>query len=79
MVPAKLETETERNIQRGAMLLMQGWRAFVRNPHAHEERPTDKEYMVHALMLMSFLARILDGATPTQPQQEAGGVAAAAA
>jgi hypothetical protein len=70
IVPAVLESETGRNIQRGAMLLMQGWRAFIRNPHAHEERPTDKEYMVHALMLMSFLARILDAARPIQPEEE---------
>ncbi|NJR79345.1 TIGR02391 family protein [Sphingomonas corticis] len=62
-VPAALATETERNIQRGSMLLMQGWRAFIRNPHAHGERPTDREYAMHALMLMSFLARIIDGAT----------------
>jgi len=62
IVPADLQTETQRNIQRGALLLMQGWRAFIRNPHAHEERPTDREYMVHSLMLMSLLARIVDGA-----------------
>jgi hypothetical protein len=66
-VPAQIQSETDRNLQRGAMLLMQGWRAFIRNPHAHEERPTDKEYMVHALMLMSFLARIVDSATPIDP------------
>jgi Protein of unknown function (Hypoth_ymh) len=65
MVPNQIVTDTERNIQRGAMLLMQGWRAFLRNPHAHGERPTDREYAIHSLMLMSFLARILDGATPT--------------
>ncbi|HET9637716.1 MAG TPA: TIGR02391 family protein [Allosphingosinicella sp.] len=75
IVPHKLETETERNIQRGAMLLMQGWRAFIRNPHAHGERPTDREYMVHALMLMSLLARILDGAAPTNPKGEASSAA----
>lgn len=61
IVPAKLETETDRNIQRGALMLMQGWRAFIRNPHAHEVRPTDQMYMIHALMLTSFLARIIDG------------------
>jgi hypothetical protein len=59
-----LTTDTERNRQRGAMLMMQGWRAFLRNPHAHEVQPTDKEYMIHSLMLMSFIARIIDGATP---------------
>jgi hypothetical protein len=67
MVPAQLQSDTDRNLQRGAMMLMQGWRAFIRNPHAHEERPTDREYMVHALMLMSLLARIIDGATPVAP------------
>jgi len=66
-VPGALETETERNRQRGAMLMMQAWRAFMRNPHAHEVQPTDKEYMVHALMLMSFIARIIDGATRIDP------------
>jgi uncharacterized protein (TIGR02391 family) len=69
MVPAQLQSETERNLQRGALLLMQGWRAFIRNPHAHEERPADKEYMVHALMLMSFIARIIDGATHIEPPE----------
>lgn len=63
VVPMKLETETEKNIQRGSLMLMQGWRAFIRNPHSHEVRPTDQQYMIHALMLMSFLARIIDGAT----------------
>jgi hypothetical protein len=72
VVPAALETDTDRNIQRGALLLMQGWRAFIRNPHAHEERPTDEEYMVHALMLMSLLARILDGAAPVRLGQGEG-------
>lgn len=70
MVPAALETETQRNRQRGAMMLLQGWRAFIRNPHAHEVQPTDKEYMLHALMLMSFIARIIDGATLVEPQAD---------
>jgi hypothetical protein len=65
MVPGQLVSDTDKNIQRGAMLLMQGWKAFLRNPHVHGERPADKEYAIHSLMLMSFLARILDGATPT--------------
>jgi hypothetical protein len=47
--------------------MMQAWRAFMRNPHAHEVQPTDREYMVHGLMLMSFIARIIDGATPVEP------------
>ena len=55
-VPAALATDTDRNIQRGSLLLMQGWRAFIRNPHSHEVRPTDREYAMHALMLMSLLA-----------------------
>ncbi len=63
MVPSDLDNETNRNRQRGALLLMQGWRAFVRNPHAHGEQPYDEEYAVHVLMLMSFLGRILDGST----------------
>lgn len=62
VVPGDLETETGKNVQRGSLLLMQGWRAFIRNTHAHEVQPADKEYAVHALMLMSFLARIIDGA-----------------
>lgn len=66
LVSGKLDTETDRNRQRGAMLLMQGWRSFLRNPHVHEVRPTDKEYAIHSLMLMSFLARIIDGATSVE-------------
>lgn len=62
VVPANLATETDKNIQRGSMLLMQGWKSFLRNPHVHGERPADREYAIHALMLMSFLARIIDGA-----------------
>lgn len=69
LVTGSLETETDRNLQRGALLLMQGWRAFLRNPHAHEVRPADKEYAVHALILMSFLARIIEGAVPVEAQQ----------
>lgn len=69
LVTGSLATDTDRNLQRGTMLLMQGWRAFLRNPHAHEVRPADKEYAVHALMLMSFLARILDGAEPVGEQE----------
>lgn len=65
LVPANLATDTDRNIQRGSMLLMQGWKSFIRNPHVHGERPADREYAIHALMLMSFLARIIDGATRT--------------
>ena len=72
MVPAALETETQRNRQRGAMMLMQGWRAFIRNPHAHEVQPADREYMMHALMLMSFIARIIDGANLVEPLGDAG-------
>jgi uncharacterized protein (TIGR02391 family) len=71
MVPPQLQSDTERNLQRGTLQMMQGWRAFIRNPHAHEERPTDREYMVHALMLMSFLARIIDGATRVEPPEAA--------
>lgn len=62
IVPSSLESETGKNVQRGSLLMMQGWRAFIRNTHAHEVQPADKEYAVHALMLMSFLARIIDGA-----------------
>ena len=62
MVPPNLNSETERNIQRGALMLMQGWRALLRNPHVHGERPADLEYAVHALILMSLLARLIDGA-----------------
>ena len=64
LVADDVETETNKNRQRGGMLLMQGWRAFVRNPHAHGEQPTDEAYAAHALMLMSFLGRIIDGAKP---------------
>lgn len=68
MVPAALEDDTQRNRQRGAMLLMQGWRAFIRNPHAHEVQASDREYTVHALMLMSFIARIIDFSTVVEDE-----------
>ncbi|MXP14025.1 TIGR02391 family protein [Altererythrobacter confluentis] len=71
LVAGNLETDTDRNLQRGAMLLMQGWRSFLRNPHAHEVRPTDEENAVHALMLMSLLARIIDGATRVEEEAAA--------
>lgn len=79
LVAGSLQDETRRNRQRGAMLMMQGWRAFMRNPHAHEVQPTDKEYMVYALMLMSFLARIIDAATPNELPEKPDGLAAAPA
>ena len=71
MVPDQMESETDRNRQRGAMMLMQGWKAFLRNPHVHGEQATDKEYTVHALMLMSFLARILEQANPVEEEAAA--------
>jgi len=71
LVAGKLETDTDRNLQRGAMLLMQGWRSFLRNPHAHEVRPTDEENAVHALMLMSLLARVIDGASRVEAEAAA--------
>lgn len=69
LVSGQLQTETDKNLQRGAQQLMQGWKAFIRNPHAHEVRPADREYMVHALMLMSFLARIIEGANTVEPPE----------
>lgn len=71
LVAGRLETDTDRNLQRGAMLLMQGWRSFLRNPHAHEVRPTDKENAIYALMLMSLLARTIDGATRIEEEAAA--------
>lgn len=60
MVPSDLDTETNRNYQQGAMYLFQGYRAYFRNTHAHGITDTDERLAVHALMLFSLLADILD-------------------
>jgi uncharacterized protein (TIGR02391 family) len=69
LVTGSLNSEQDRNYQRGAMLLFQGARAFLRNTHAHEQVPTDKELAVHALMLLSLLADILGASKVVAEEQ----------
>lgn len=62
MVPPDLNNDTNRNYQQGAMYLFQGYRAFFRNTHAHGITDTDESMAIHAVMLFSLLADILDAA-----------------
>lgn len=61
LVTGKLTDETDKNFQRGALLLFQGLRAFFRNTYSHDEIPTDRETAVQAIILFSLAARILEG------------------
>ncbi len=51
---------TQRNFQRGAMLLLQGQLAFYRNTHAHEELEVQKQSAVRALVFFTSLIRMLE-------------------
>ncbi|MDB5693560.1 MAG: hypothetical protein JWO81_2623 [Alphaproteobacteria bacterium] len=62
MVPTDLDTETNKSVQVGAMLLFQGFRQFIRNPHAHGVTPTTEDDAYAALMLMTMLLEILAAA-----------------
>lgn len=59
MVPPNLDTDTNRSMQTGAMLLFQGFRQYVRNPHAHGVTATDEDTAYQMLMLMTLLLNIL--------------------
>lgn len=61
-VPSQLVSETDKNFQRGTMLLMQGVRAFYRNTHLHGQLQTTQRQAVHALIVISLLNEILDAA-----------------
>jgi len=39
----RLQTQTEKNIQRGLMLVLQGMYALVRNPRSHEKMDDSKQ------------------------------------
>ena len=58
-----LETQTDKNFQRGAQLLFQGARAFFRNTHAHENIMVSQRMGVRAVILLSVLSCILDRST----------------
>ncbi|WP_179214840.1 TIGR02391 family protein [Octadecabacter ascidiaceicola] len=60
-VMSNLETETNKNFQRGTMLLLQGVRAFYRNTYAHGQIAASHRNAVHALVIMSMLAEVIDG------------------
>lgn len=60
LVTGSLDSEADKNFQRGALLILQGLRAFFRNTYSHEELETDRETAVQAIMLLSLAARILE-------------------
>jgi uncharacterized protein (TIGR02391 family) len=62
LVPPNLDTDTNKSLQQGAMLLFQGFRQFIRNPHAHGITDTDEDTAYQMLMLMTLLVNILANA-----------------
>ena len=63
LVPPDLLTETRRSQQQGAMFLFQGYRAFLRNTHAHQLKEGDKMFALQAVVFLSVLADVLSAAT----------------
>jgi uncharacterized protein (TIGR02391 family) len=63
-----LTSETNKNFQRGTMLMLQGVRAFYRNTYTHGQIAATHRNAVHALIVMSLLNEIIDGATLVEKQ-----------
>lgn len=63
LVPPDLATETRRSQQQGAMFLFQGYRAFLRNTHAHQLKEGDEAFALQAVVFLSILADVLSAAT----------------
>ena len=55
-----LTTETNKNFQRGTMLLLQGARAFYRNTYAHGIINPNHRQTMQALVLISMLTEIIE-------------------
>jgi hypothetical protein len=62
LVPPDLSTETHRSQQQGAMFLFQGYRAFLRNTHAHQLKEGDETFALQAVVFLSILADVLSAA-----------------
>ena len=63
LVPPDLSTETRRSQQQGAMFLFQGYRAFLRNTHAHQIKEGDETFALQAVVFLSILADVLSAST----------------
>ena len=50
-----LSSQTDRNIQEGYMYLFAGSMQAIRNPHAHDNIPIEKEIAIHLIFLASLL------------------------
>jgi hypothetical protein len=75
LVPEDLSTDNNRNWQQGAMFLFQGYRAFLRNTHAHDISDGDRTFALQAIMFLSILAEVLSSsrradAPPSSPPQD---------
>lgn len=68
VAPADLTTDSNKNRQQGAMLLMQGVRAYYRNVYAHGYHHTDEDEALRALVLFSICADILASATKIEKE-----------
>lgn len=55
----KLQTETEKDMQRGLMLLLQGMYTFVRNPRSHERIDDDKKTADTIIVFIDYLLDFL--------------------
>ena len=62
LLPPDLDSETNRSLQQGALLLFQGFRQYIRNPHAHGVTLTDEDGAHQMLMFMTLLLDILGSA-----------------
>lgn len=67
LLPPDLETDTNRSLQQGALLLFQGFRQYIRNPHAHGVTLTDEDGAHQMLMFMTLLLDILSSARRNIP------------
>jgi uncharacterized protein (TIGR02391 family) len=58
-----LKDDSDRNEQRGFMMLLQGAVAGLRNPRAHKLIKDDPERALEFIAFISLLAKLVDGAT----------------
>ncbi len=57
-----LDTQTNKDTQRGYMMMFSGAMSAIRNPKAHEDMMISKEDAVRKLMFASMLMYKLDAA-----------------
>ena len=58
-----LQTQSDKDEQKGFMMLFSGAVAGLRNPRAHTFMQDDPERALEFIAFVSLLAKLLDGAT----------------